>query len=173
MANPLTWTEILADIGDQGLSRHRIATPAERKALAEALGLVECTEMAADYRLVAKRGGSYLLEGDVTLAATQACIVTLEPLSTRLKEPIRVEFRPGASEADDAGEGERPILDGPDVEPLADRIIPVGRVVFEIISASLDPYPRKEGANFDWSDPKVAESPANPFGVLKSLKSRE
>ncbi len=49
--------------------------------------------------------------------------------------------------------------------------IDVGRIVYETLSAGLDPYPRKEGAEFDWADPKtgVADS-ANPFAVLKKLK---
>ena len=35
---------------------------------------------------------------------------------------------------------------------LIDGIIPVGRIVFETISAGLDPYPRKPGAEFTWAD---------------------
>jgi hypothetical protein len=48
----------------------------------------------------------------------------------------------------------------------------VGRIVYETVSAALDPYPRKSGAEFTWSDPREAEAAAraNPFALLKKLK---
>jgi hypothetical protein len=52
---------------------------------------------------------------------------------------------------------------------LEHGLIPVGRIVFESLSASLDPYPRSEGAEFTWQDPK-SESAANPFAALSKLK---
>ena len=40
------------------------------------------------------------------------------------------------------------------------------------LALELDPYPRKPGAEFTWSDPREAEAAAraNPFAVLKKLK---
>ena len=52
--------------------------------------------------------------------------------------------------------------------------IDVGRVVFETLSAALDPYPRKNGASLEWQDPESAEGvgASGPFGALKKLKDQ-
>ncbi len=56
------------------------------------------------------------------------------------------------------------------MEPLEHDRIDIGRIVYEALSAGLDPYPRKEGAGFEWTDPKAAEGAGKPFAVLKKLR---
>ncbi len=170
MSKPLDWIDGLAEIGDKGLTRQRAANPAECTALAAELGLVACHALIANYTIKARPGGAYRLDGKVDLDATQACVVTLEPLPARLAESFAVEFKPDVQVEENPGGGDHAILDGPDIELLSSEGIPVGRIVFEVISGAVDPYPRKPGVDFDWSDPKAKDSPANPFNVLKTLK---
>jgi len=98
--------------------------------------------------------------------------LSLEPLPAKLDETFDTEFWRDAP-LDEGGE-DKSVLSGPDVEPLAGDEIPVGRIVFETLSAALDPYPRKEGAAFEWED-AAAKDPAktSPFAVLSRLKDKD
>ena len=89
---------------------------------------------------------------------------------------------PGSSIVALRGEGfvEAPIarvasvLVGPDVDILERGVIPVGRIVFETLSASLDPYPRRPGAEFTWQDQhQVEPEETSPFAVLSQLKDKK
>ena len=98
-----------------------------------------------------------------------ACVVSLDPVAAFLDEAFDVEFWSEVASGD--GGEDKTILDARDVETLENGSIPVGRVIFETISAALDPYPRKPGAEFSWSD--TAPSPpekVSPFAALSKLK---
>jgi len=55
--------------------------------------------------------------------------------------------------------------------------IAVGRVVFESLAATIDPFPRKPDAVLDWQSPDPADAPGgkteNPFAVLANLKTKD
>jgi len=92
---------------------------------------------------------------------------------SRIVDSFSVEFRrDNVGEHEQEADGDREVFSLLDVEPLRDDLIDVGRIVYETFSAALDPYPRKSGAEFTWSDPREAEATArsNPFAVLKKLK---
>jgi hypothetical protein len=61
-------------------------------------------------------------------------------------------------------------------EPVRDGTIDLGPVIYESFATALDPYPRKEGADFAWHEEPSAESPAEkapgPFAALGKLKRR-
>ena len=165
---PLDWWHAATDIPERGLKNSRTATEAERVAFAKALDILSCEALEATYQIMPAAGGGYRLEGGIDAAVTQACVVTLEPVAGRVADSFSVEFR---HEVDDSvSEYEVEILSMAEVEPIENDRIDVGRIVYETLSAGLDPYPRKEDAEFGWTDPKAAEAPANPFAVLKKLK---
>ena len=52
-------------------------------------------------------------------------------------------------------------------------MIDLGVVAYETLATSLDPYPRKPDAAFDWADDENAGEEASepgPFDVLRTLK---
>jgi hypothetical protein len=53
-------------------------------------------------------------------------------------------------------------------------MIDAGRIVFETLSASVDPYPRRAGAQFEGEELGDAAAPgaSGPFAALKKLKDR-
>lgn len=165
---PLDWTIETTAIPDRGLKGTRAATEAERASLVAVLGLVSCDALEATYQIRAAGDGAYRLEGGIDAAVTQACVITLEPIAGRVAEAFSVEFR--REVATEPVEGEAEILSAADVEPIENDRIAVGRIVYEALSAGLDPYPRKDDAAFEWTDPKLAEGAGNPFAVLKKLK---
>jgi hypothetical protein len=169
----LTWSHAVTEIPESGLDVGREADPAERGRLAAELGILDCTALRADYEIRRQGEGRYLMSGAVTARISQACVVSLEPVEQRIDERILVELVAGAEHAGGAGGADLAVLDGErEIEPLAGGRIDAGRIVFETVAAAIDPYPRKEGAVFEWTDPKEAQpgGPAGPFAGLSKLK---
>jgi uncharacterized metal-binding protein YceD (DUF177 family) len=165
---PLEWSHQTTEIPDRGLKCSRVATESERQVLAAALDLLSCEALEATYRIVPAADGSYRLEGAIDAAVTQACVVSLEPVSGRVAESFSVEFRRDVDGA--VPEGDIVILNAAEVEPIENDRIDAGRIIYETLSAGLDPYPRKADAEFGWTDPKASESDTHPFAALKKLK---
>ncbi len=165
---PLEWSHETTEIPERALKRSRSASEAARVALAIALDILSCDALEATYQITHISGGGYRLEGGIDAAVTQACVVSLEPVAGRVAESFSVEFQ--REVAVDVAEGDVAILAAAEVEPIENDRIDVGRIIYETLSAGLDPYPRKDDAAFGWTDPKAAEGRANPFAVLKKLK---
>lgn len=165
------WTHNVTDIPETGLSREKAANAKERDDIADSQKLVSLESFVARYRIDRLAGGAYRLSGSLKAECYQACVVTLEPVPTSLEDTFDTEFWPDHVADDDAGE--MPVLGGRDVETLENGVIEVGRIVYETFAAALDPYPRKPGAHFDWSD-KTAQGTekSNPFAVLSKLKDK-
>ena len=67
--------------------------------------------------------------------------------------------------------GDREVSSIPDTEPMTDGRIEAGKLIYEILSAALEPYPRKPGVEFDWVDPKLKDAgDQGPFAALAKLK---
>lgn len=166
------WTHNVVDIPAGGLDREREASESERAVIAEALKLLKLDRLTARYRIKLQGDGSYRLAGKVIAAVEQACVVTLDPVVDDIDASFDVEFRHQVDNPDD--DEETSVLAGPDVDILDRGVIPVGRIVFETVSASLDPYPRRQGAEFDWEDPRqVDPKETSPFSALSQLKDKK
>ena len=173
MSSTLPWSQCATSIAEAGLHKEVVATAAERVAIAQELGLVSCEAIEASYTIRALGGGRYRLAGSLHARLTQACVATLEPLPQTIEEEFEVQFWPAGS-LPATGDAEVEATSVPDVEPIEHGTIDVGRVVFETLSAALDPYPRKNGASLEWQDAESAEeaAAANPFAALKRLKDQ-
>ena len=166
---PLNWTERSIDIPAGGLQRSREATHEECQAIAQALDILKVTSLSTSYRINAIAGDGYRLRGTIVAAVEQACVVSLEPVNGNVNAEYEVEFFPEIDLPADEEEAE--ILDAAEVELLENGAVPVGRIVYETLSASLNPYPRRPDAEFNWQDPKAAEpEKVSPFAALSKLK---
>ncbi len=116
--------------------------------------------------------GRYRLKGTLTARVMRECVVTLEPVPEKVAEAVDVAFWPFSSLPATA-EQEMEVSSVPEVEAIEHGQIDAGRVLFEILSASLDPYPRKPGVRFEWEDKASEEAPiaTGPFAALKKLKN--
>lgn len=170
----LGWAHDVAEIGSQGLAMDRVADADERQRISQALDLKGCDRLSARYRIKPIAGGGYRLSGDLVADVVQACVVTLEPVPAHLEVPFDVEYWPRAQQDEEAANEEISALGAAEIEPLVDNRIDAGRIVFEQLAASLDPYPRKDGE-------EIGEITAgggdrrrdNPFAVLEKLKRKE
>jgi uncharacterized metal-binding protein YceD (DUF177 family) len=167
----LDWGHKVVDVPAAGFRHEREATESERQAIAGALGLLALNHLSARYRIEAISGGAWL-SGKISADVDQACVVTLEPVNARIEELFDVEFWPHLEAG--GNDEEASVLDAPEVEKFEHGIIPAGRIIFETLAASLDPYPRREGVEFNWQDPLATEpEKASPFAVLSKLKDKD
>jgi hypothetical protein len=128
--------------------------------------------LTAKFDIRATGKGNYRLAGKVTAKLTQTCVVTLEPIPQTAEGTFDVEFRPAAS-VPEQSEDEIEALSAAEIEPIEHGLIDAGRIVFETLSASVDPYPRKAGAEFKAEADDGPEEPAGgAFAALRKLKDR-
>jgi uncharacterized metal-binding protein YceD (DUF177 family) len=124
-----------------GVAAYGVAADAgERAGLARRFGLLALDRLEARIELRRVAGGLIRLDAALAADVVQECVVTLDPVPSRIDEQFTLLF--GAT-ADDAA-----ALD-PDadiVEPMADGRIDVGEAVAQQLSLALDPYPRAPGA---------------------------
>jgi uncharacterized metal-binding protein YceD (DUF177 family) len=172
MNEALAWSYRTAEIPEAGLRQTRAATEAERAQVAEGLDAVSCESIEAEFTIRATGKGHYRLAGKVAARLTQSCVVTLEPVAQTAEGTFDVEFCPPA-QLPQSGEEEVEALSAAEFEPIEHGRIDVGRIVYETLSAAVDPYPRKAGAEFATDEvggPLVGDN--GPFAALKKLKDR-
>lgn len=156
-----------------GGRRERIeADSAERSRVAAMQDLEDLTSLAFDFVLTPLKRGRVRVQGRVEAAATQSCVVTLEPVAATVSEEVDIEFWPAAQLA--ASEGEREIeIELEEAEPLEGDALDLGQLGYEVFAAALDPYPRMPGATLDWTGDSDAPDPEeSPFAALKHLRRR-
>lgn len=170
----LSWSHAAAEIPEGPLRVCREAGAEETERLAGELGVTACSGLRADYEIRRVGDERYLMTGTVFADVTQPCVVTLEPVVQRIEERILVEIGGETSEEEGSEEAELSLLDDEmEHETLVNGRIEAGRIVFETLAAAIDPYPRKEGAEFNWEDPTSqgdAAKAAGPFASLAKLK---
>lgn len=175
--SPLVRT-IRVDELKEGEERLVEATPAERAAIAALVDLVALDGLSFAGRFAPRGQGRLALRGTLQAALTQTCVVSLEPLPGTIEVPVEIEFWPrnqiderAASLEEAASQG---TLDWP--EPIIEGKIDLGRVVYETLATSLDPYPKRPGASFTWGETMAADAAAgrepSPFAALARLKPR-
>src|SRR5262249_12427437 len=147
------------------------ATQSELAVIAKLLELKRLDPLSFTYRLNHAGGGRLRLTGRLTAPASQNCVVFLGPVEATPHVPGEAEFWPAElneqleKSADEPGGPGH--VDWP--EPIVDGKIDLGPFIYETLATSLDPYPRKQGASFDWSqgEPQHGGTTASsPFAAL-------
>ncbi|GHD07404.1 DUF177 domain-containing protein [Tianweitania populi] len=147
-----------------------------RAALAEAHDLVSVERFVADVMVTDWKGSGVAVNGKVEAKITQACIVTLEPLTARIDEAIEATFLPRNSKLHRLPDPSDELMidpDGPDApEILEGDTVDVGALAEEIFALAIDPYPRKEGVE-TLEIREDSAAPMNPLAEkLAALKDK-
>lgn len=172
----LDWSVPVAEIPETGKRVSRSATPQERRAVAEALDILDVTALECDVRLRPLRQGRYQMTGVVKAAIEQACVVSLEPVAGAIEETVDLEFWPPDQipGAVSTPQDEWLDPDAPDgAEPIENGKIALGRLVYEIVATGQDPYPRKAGAQLAYKEKPEASAKVHPFAALAKLKQQK
>ena len=171
---PLTHSYNLARLGNAGDRVVFAAGEAERAAIARWSGIVslETFEVQVDIaRLAPNRFGlSFLLTADVT----QACVVTLEPVKSRMERHFNreLQFHGAARQRQPVADSPPElVLDGEEEGPeeIEGLHYDLAGPVLEEFVLSLEPYPRCPCVEFSPKTP-AQDQPESPFAVLKGLK---
>lgn len=153
------------------------ASAAELEKLAAFYRVAGIALLALDYSLDPLPSGRWRLTGELNAHLTQLCGVTLEPVPETIREDVSLEFWPEhlIAREEPAGNDPDDILDSDPPEPLVNGRIDLGHLVGELFASAINPYPRKDGVAFDWTDPKgaAAEAAAKPFAALARLKPKD
>lgn len=142
--------------------------PAEAAALASLLGAQAVRKLRFAGHLVPVAKDGWALEAALGATVVQTCVVTLEPVTTRIDETVRRAFIPGLK---GGAEIEVSPEEDDEIEPLRDRI-DLGRVAIEALALALPAYPRKEGANLGGGDEDGDMDRPKPFAALAALREK-
>lgn len=119
-------------------------TPDEAAALARLMGALSLRKMHFVGRLTPGARGRWELSAKLGATVVQPCVVSLEPVTTRIDQPVRRLFVP-----DDGARAAEIVLkadeDDDETEPLGDHI-DLGLVATEALALALPAYPRKPDA---------------------------
>lgn len=149
--------------------------PREAEALARLLDARSVRKMRFRGRMTRALGGGWQLAGVLGATAVQSCVVTLEPVTTRIDQEVRRTFLPATGAA-----GAAEVLVDPEeddeIEPLGDRI-DLGLVATEALALALPAYPRKPGATLaegagEPEDALPEEGGQKPFAALAALRGK-
>jgi uncharacterized metal-binding protein YceD (DUF177 family) len=172
MASLPIWSRKVAvdEVPESGLHVDLEADGPTRAALAEAAGLRDLPRLEASLDVSRHGRGGLRVDGEMSATVGQICVVSLEPMETDISEQIDLAFTPsaGATLADKAGEATMRFGDAEPPEALVGGEIDLGAIVTEFLMLGIDPYPRKEGAEFE--SPSQEDASGHPFAALAALK---
>ncbi len=166
-SNPIS----IDDVPERGLHVDLVADEATRAEIARITGLRDLPRLTASFDIVREGADALRIAGEVSATVGQNCVVTLEPIENEVSEGIDLLFTSRARGSIGDSEGKITLdFDDPDsTEPMPEGVVDLGAVATEFLLLGIDPYPRKEGAEFE--PPKTPEDPSkHPFAALEALK---
>ena len=141
----------------------------------EQLALVDLQKLRFVGKLTPRGKSDWILSADLGASATQACVVTLEPVRARIDSPVSRVFTSRWEEPDPDSVSE---MNGDVESEPVPEIIDLEAIAIEALALALPLYPRKEDAGLDdavFSEPGVkpmADEDTKPFAGLAALKEK-
>jgi uncharacterized metal-binding protein YceD (DUF177 family) len=163
----------VADLSQNASTRFDLRPDAGAlRALAKDLGVSAIRKLRFEGEVAARGRKDWLLTARLGATVVQPCVVTLDPVTTRIETEVRRLYLAEMPDAD-ADEIEMPEDDT--IDQLG-QVIDPGDVMVEALLLALPLYPRKNGVGLDeavFSEPGVKpmrDEDARPFAGLASLR---
>jgi uncharacterized metal-binding protein YceD (DUF177 family) len=142
----------------------------EARAIAALLDVPSVRKMRLRGRIAQVAGGGWRLEAELGATVVQTCVVTLDPVTTRIEQPVRRIWMPAEAAT-------REIVVAPDEEDEVERLddrVDLGLVAIEALALALPAYPRKPGATLGPAAEAELEAEAErkPFAGLAALRAK-
>ncbi|OQM77553.1 YceD family protein [Manganibacter manganicus] len=152
--SPVSFAAHVARLPQAGLPVVIEADEAQRAALAEAHGLLSVEVYRAELLVSRWKRNGVKVSGSVKADITQACVVTLDPVTAHIEEAVDGLFLPQDSNFGREGfSGGGEILidaEGPDApETFIGDTVDVGALAEQFFGLAIDPYPRRAGAHLE------------------------
>lgn len=145
-----------------------------RRALADAIDALSIRKLRFEGTLLPKGKHDWRLEGHLGATVQQACVVTLDPVTTRIDEDIERSYLRDLDDPD-ADEVEVEVTDNDTIDPLPETL-DLMDVIAEALTLALPAYPRKDGAEAQTvgvTEPGksvMTDEDARPFAGLAALR---
>ena len=146
------------------------------EAIAKEMDLLGLRKLAFKGTVRAEGKSDWLLEGTLGATVVQACVVTLEPVTTRIDGPVRRLYLADPSPILPEGE-EIEMPEDDTAEPLGD-IIDLEGVMIEELALALPAWPRAPGAEIgsitvtEPGQTPLTEEAIKPFAGLAALRDK-
>ncbi|GHA36498.1 metal-binding protein [Devosia pacifica] len=155
----------------------RVEFTADSEALAQLTERLKVQSVEAlSATLTAKRlRGGLQVVGQVSAAITQACVVTLDPVTQRIDETVDRVFLPASQKPKEPEPGTETFVDLEGDDPpdyIEGNEVDLTELVIETVALAVDPYPRAEGVSVEDVIETDAPAEESPFAKLKQLKSK-
>jgi uncharacterized metal-binding protein YceD (DUF177 family) len=151
---------------------HLKADEAACAAIAARFAILAVERFEADISLRRTPIGLIHLQGSIEADVVQECVVTLEPVPSAIREDFEVYYTEAPQ--DGPPEGDLTMDDELWPDPVIDGKIDIGEAATEHLGLSLDPYPRREGAEFESQPDSGQDAPTQrPFANLADLKIKQ
>lgn len=140
--------------------------------IARELGLDGLRKLSFTGQVQAEGKRDWRLTAMLGATVVQPCVVTLEPVTTRIDTEVRRLFLADWSDPD---EDEAEIPEDDESEPLG-SVIDLGSVMVEALALALPVYPRKEGVELGeavFAEPgkkAMTDEETRPFAGLAALR---
>lgn len=160
----------VADLNARATYRfHLRPNAAARLQLARDLGVLAVRKLAFRGTLTPEGRRDWRLDADLGATAVQACVITAEPVTTRIDTPVVRRF---VRDMPVSTEPEAEIPEDDTLEPLGPVIDP-GAVMAEALALALPDYPRAPDASLPDSLTGEDAVRVSPFAALRGLTGRD
>ena len=180
-SEPWNCIDLKVNIDDIAVSGKDISLKLDNETnavLVKSLDLLELDMRRCDFSISNLPAECFRVETKLNCIVKQQCSVTLEPVETRIEQMFATEFWPTQKlttyyQKEKEQDQDIDFESKSDFEEIEEGYINLGRYIYEVLSTTIDPYPKKEGAVFDWKNKNNDESDLsnNPFASLKVLKN--
>lgn len=147
----------------------------ERAAIAERLGITGVKKLTLSGHLAPTGKADWDLRARLGATVVQPCVVTLEPVTTRIDEDLRRRYLADMPEVSDAAEFEMPEDDTAEALP---ETLDLELVMEEALALALPPWPRAAGVDpveiavTEPGQTPMTDDDVKPFAALKSLQQK-
>jgi uncharacterized metal-binding protein YceD (DUF177 family) len=144
----------------------------ERGAIADALGIIGIKKLRFDGELTPQGRQDWVLTGRLGATVVQECVVTLDPVTTRIDEEVTRHYM---ADLPDVTGTELEMPEDDTLEPLPDSV-DLYAVLAEALALALPLYPRSDGAALGQvvytrkGIEPLTDEDARPFAGLGALR---
>ncbi|MEO5807264.1 DUF177 domain-containing protein [Devosia sp.] len=140
--------------------------------LAEILKITAVERLGATATVAPFRGGVRVL-GQLKARIVQPSVVSFEPVTQDIDEPIDRIFMPNSGKPRNSAPGAEIFVDLEDDVPdeLDGPELDLTDLLIETVALAINPYPRAPGESLDTLGLKISDEETSPFAGLKSLKN--
>jgi len=149
------------------------ANAGELERISQVIGHGAFTSLVISYHVTPFRKNLVRMTSKLAGEITQTCGISLVPVQTRFEDEAVTLFVPERKFEEMLNLEDDDVLSDENFEPINDRRLGIGHVLYEQLVGAVNPYPRAPGVEFDpavGGDGEMDTSEEGPFAALARLK---